>query len=179
MQLGRIAPAFQSNRNPTRIDPDGTGKKSAENARAAILTATITIELNCGQIAKPRRIASKSWQIHKLQSNVPDCPTVGIRPRSVRSQNAIPQNTGNAGTIFCNPGDPGGTGSRALCDPSTILRIVDRLQIQCNTDTIQTDWFRIATNCHPSAQDCPKLDRGTIDPKCQDGNPDRNLHNRI
>ena len=56
----RIAPAFRSNRNRTRIDPDKTGKKSAENARTAILTAIFTIEFNCGKIAKPRRIARGS-----------------------------------------------------------------------------------------------------------------------
>ena len=56
----RIAPAFRSNRNRTRIDPDETGKKSAENARTAILTAIFTIEFNCGKIAKPRRIARGS-----------------------------------------------------------------------------------------------------------------------
>ena len=88
-------------------------------------------------------IASKSWQIHKLQSNVPDCPTIGIRPRSVRSQNAIPQNTGNAGTIFCNPGDPGGTGCNCtlveklhwdfhgILDCNGIVRIAKILGVNC------------------------------------------------
>ena len=68
---------------------------------------------------------------------------------------------------------------------AAILWIVDRLQIHCNPDTIQKDCFRIATKCHKSAQDCPrsqsdwnppKLEPQTIDPKHQDGNPDRNLH---
>ena len=39
---------------------------------------------------------------------------------------------------------------------AAILWIVDRLQIQCNPDTIQKDCFRIATKCHKSAQDCPR-----------------------
>ena len=68
--------------------------------------------MNCQGIA---RIASKSWQIHKLQANVPNCPRICIRLQSVRSRNAIPKNPGNAGTIFCNPGDCGG--SRPDCNP--------------------------------------------------------------
>ena len=34
-----------------------------------------------------RRIASKSWEIHKLQENVPDCPRIGILSQSVRECN--------------------------------------------------------------------------------------------
>ena len=115
--------------------------------------------MNCQGIA---RIASKSWQIHKLQANVPNCPRICIRLQSVRSRNAIPKNPGNAGTIFRNPGDCGGMGSQALCNPGTIAWIVDRPRI-----------------APPSRPDCnpPKRDRGTIDP--QDANPDRNFHNRM
>ena len=41
------------------------------------------------------RIAPKSRLIHKLQENTSYCPRIGVQLRSVRSQNAIPQNPGN------------------------------------------------------------------------------------
>ena len=48
------------------------------------------------------------------------------------------QNPGNAGTVFCNPGDCGGLGSLAPCEPGTTARIEDRMQMQGNR-------FRTAT----------------------------------
>ena len=97
-------------------------------------------------------IASKSWQIHKLQSNVPDCPTVGIRPRSVRSQNAIPRNTGNAGAICCNPGDPGGTGSLFA-----ILVQSSGLWIDCKYNAILTQFRPIGSGLRPTATHRPRI----------------------
>ena len=120
-------------------------------------------------------IASKSWQIHKLQSNVPDCPTIGIRPRSVRSQNAIPQNTGNAGTIFCNPGDCGGiadsrqsncnpvsrhpTGHRIAIDPELALfRNPFQIAAQPNlTDSNQHNQTGSQLDCR-TTKDCNAID---------------------
>ena len=51
------------------------------------------------------------------------------------------QNPGNAGTVFCNPGDCGGLGSLAPCEPGTTPGIEDRMQMQGNC-------FRIAKPKH-------------------------------
>ena len=115
-------------------------------------------------------IASKSWQIHKLQSNVPDCPTIGIRPRSVRSQNAIPQNTGNAGTTQ-HPGNA----STILCNPWDCGGIADSRQSNCNP--VQSDLF-----CSPSqipersTQNRPR--KSTITTTPRNANSDPNQHNQ-
>ena len=86
-----------------------------ENIRTAILAAIFTIELNCGEIAKPQRIArglkglhqnpGKSTNCKKTSPIAPESTSFGNRSRiRVRST----QNPGNAGTIVCNPVDFGG-----------------------------------------------------------------------
>ena len=134
----RIAP----NRNQTGTHPNWTGAQSTQNSRTAILTAIITIELNCDNIWK-------SWGLWW------NCRFQAIQPQVPRDCN---QQSGLA--LFCNPSNsmqsfrtdctsilPPVTQHRPATrqsyhspvDCGSIPWIVDRLQIQCNPHTIQTD----------------------------------------
>ena len=53
------------------------------------------------------------------------------------------------------------------------------LWIDCKFNATLRQSIRIASESQPLAINPTKLDRGTTDTKWQDGNPDRNLHNRI
>ena len=86
-----------------------------ENIRTAILAAIFTIKLNCGEIAKPQRIARGLKGLHQNPGKSTNCKkTSPIAPESesFRNRSGIrvrsTQNPGNAGTIVCNPGDFGG-----------------------------------------------------------------------
>ena len=67
----------------------------------------------------------------------PNRSRTGAHPKWSRGKISA-QNPGNAGTVFCNPGDCGGLGSLAPCEPGTTARIEDRMQMQGNR-------FRTAT----------------------------------
>ena len=67
-----------------------------ENIRTAILAAIFTIDLNCGEIAKPQRIARGLKGLHQNRGKSTNCkktspvaPTIGIHSQSVRDQSAV------------------------------------------------------------------------------------------
>ena len=67
-----------------------------ENIRTAILIAIFTIELNCGEIAKPQRIVRGLKGLHQNRGKSPNCkktspvaPRIGIHSQSVRDRSAV------------------------------------------------------------------------------------------
>ena len=121
----RIAPG----RNQTGTHPNLTPKQSTQNIRTAILTAIFTIELNCNKIAKPQRIARGLKGLHQNPGKSTNCKkTSPIAPESAyfRNRSGIrvrsTQNRGNAGTMFCNPGNCGGIADSRQSNCSPVWR---------------------------------------------------------
>ena len=74
-----------------RIAPNWTEAQSTQNARTAILTVIFTIEFNCGEIAKSRRIVRGLKGFHQKLGKSTNCektspiaPRIGIHSQSVR-----------------------------------------------------------------------------------------------
>ena len=79
-----------------RIAPNWTEAQSTQNARTAILTVIFTIEFNCGEIAKSRRIVRGLKGFHQnlgkstnCEKTSPIAPRIGIHSQSVRDQSAV------------------------------------------------------------------------------------------
>ena len=105
----RIAPQSQSERSQTAIHRNGTRAQSTHGPRGANSDRNrqyqIELRWDCKTMQDRKdieRIATKSWVIHKLQTNVPNCSRIGLILQSMVDQSTIHQNQSNAGTIFCN-----------------------------------------------------------------------------
>ena len=97
----------QSQCNPVsirRLCQDGNSDRNRHNQ--------IELQQDC-KTAKDcqwiKGIAQNSWEIHKLQAIVPNCPRTGLPSQSVSDQSATHPKPCNARTIFCNPDDCGGS----------------------------------------------------------------------
>ena len=92
-QIGPGLPQVAIRLEPTQTGP---GHNRPKNATTAILTAIFTIEFNCREIAKSRRIARGFKGFHQnlgkstnCEETSPIAPRIGIHSQSVRDQSAV------------------------------------------------------------------------------------------